>query len=99
MLAAAGMALAAATLSRQHIAQFVAMGALAVLYARITADDLVRLMTTKRTQKKAQRGVGTTRHWDSVQVLAKLTEVQYPSRSALVFCSLSTIHEPLTGVV
>jgi uncharacterized protein (DUF2252 family) len=68
-------ALAAVTSYRQHMAQFAGMGELAVWYAHITADDLLQVMTTKRTQKKAQRGVATTQHRDSLQALSKLTEV------------------------
>jgi uncharacterized protein (DUF2252 family) len=67
--------LAAVSAYHRHMAEFAAMGHLAVWYTHITADDLLALITDQRTQQRAQRVLVKTRQRDSLQALAKLTEV------------------------
>ena len=66
--------LAAAGSYRRHMADFAAMRELDVWYAHITAADLLALITSKQTQKRAQTGVAKARQRDSLRALAKLTE-------------------------
>lgn len=60
---------------RQHMAEFADIPTLDVWYARVTADDLLALLTDKQTQKRAQKQVAKVRQRTSLQALAKLTEV------------------------
>jgi uncharacterized protein (DUF2252 family) len=60
---------------RQHMAEYAAMGNLARWYARVTADDVLGIIQDQRTQKRAQQQLGKIRQRNSLQALAKLTEV------------------------
>lgn len=60
---------------RQHMAEFAAIRTLDVWYSRVTIDDLLTLVTSKQENKRAQKQVAKVRQRDSLQALAKLTEV------------------------
>jgi hypothetical protein len=68
-------ALAAASSYRRYTAGYATMRELDVWYAHITTADLLPLVTTKRTRKRARKGVAKTRQHDSLRALARLTEV------------------------
>lgn len=67
--------LAAARSYRLHMAEFADMRNLDVWYSRVTIGDLLDLITQKQAKKQAQKQVAKVRQRDSVQALAKLTEV------------------------
>lgn len=69
------VALTAASSYRRRMAEFAALRELDVWYAHITASDLRPLITAKQTQKKARERVAKTQQHDSLQALAKLTEI------------------------
>ena len=66
---------------RLHMAEFAAMRTLDVWYSRVTADDLLNLITGASgkagavMRKRAAQQLGKTRQRDSLQALSKLTEV------------------------
>ncbi len=68
-------ALAAAASYRVHMAELAGMRVLDVWYALVTVDNLLDLVTDKRTKKQAQGQVDKIRQRDSAQAAAKLTEV------------------------
>lgn len=60
---------------REHMAQFAGMRDLDIWYARVTTDDLIALLDSKRQRRRAMKQVSKVRQRDNLQALAKLTEV------------------------
>lgn len=60
---------------RRQMLAFAAMHELDVWYARVTADDLSALITSKQTKRKAQEAMAKTKQRDNLRALSKLTDV------------------------
>lgn len=60
---------------RRRMAEYAAMRELDIWYAHVTADDLLALIKTKATRRKAQGMVVKTQQHDSMRARSKLTEV------------------------
>lgn len=60
---------------RQRIAEFAEMRNLDVWYSRVTVDDLLNLIANKQDKKLAEKRLSKVRQRDSLQALAKLTEL------------------------
>lgn len=58
---------------RDHMAAFAGMRTLDIWYTRVTIDDLLALVTSKRRKKLAETNVSKIRQRTSLQALAKLT--------------------------
>ncbi len=67
--------LAAVRSYRLHMAEFADMRTLDVWYSRVTVDDLLNLIASKQDKKQAEKQVAKVRQRDSLQALAKLTEL------------------------
>jgi uncharacterized protein (DUF2252 family) len=60
---------------RAHVAQSAEMDTLDIWYARVTADDLLALVTTAERRKQAQKTIARTQQRTSMRAFSKLTEV------------------------
>lgn len=69
------VALSAAGAYRSHMAQFASMGELDVWYTRVTAEDLLRLISNQSSRKRMANALVKVRQRDSLQALSKLTKV------------------------
>jgi uncharacterized protein (DUF2252 family) len=67
--------LAAVRSYRVRMTEFAEMRALEVWYSRITADDVVGLLSSKELKKRTEKTIRKARQRDSLQALSKLTEV------------------------
>jgi uncharacterized protein (DUF2252 family) len=59
---------------RLRMAEFAHMGTLDVWYSRVTADDVVNLVSSAAARKRAQQQLVKAQRRDSLQALSKLTE-------------------------
>ncbi|HEX8034844.1 MAG TPA: DUF2252 domain-containing protein, partial [Ktedonobacterales bacterium] len=67
--------LAAVRSYRQRMAEFADMRHLDVWYTHVTVNDLLNLISNKQDKKQAEKQVAKVRQRDSLQALAKMTEV------------------------
>ena len=67
--------LAAVRSYRQRMTEFASMRYLDLWYSHVTADEVIALATRGGLKKRAEQAAGTARRRDSLQALAKLTEV------------------------
>jgi len=60
---------------RVRMAEFAEMRNMEVWYSRVAADDVIALIESKRTLKRAQKQLGKIRQHGSLQAYSQLTEV------------------------
>jgi uncharacterized protein (DUF2252 family) len=68
-------ALAAVRSYRQRMAEFADMRNLDVWYSHVTADDVLNVIANKQDKKQAEKQLSKARQHDSLQALAKMTEL------------------------
>jgi uncharacterized protein (DUF2252 family) len=65
----------AATSYRKRMAEYSEMGELEVWYSRVSAEEVLGLITNSRSMKKAKKAIRKARDRNSLQALSKLTKV------------------------